>query len=192
MWKRGDSCLAFDINNEFDLEQVSCNLCMDRRMFLTNFAEHMRNYHLPDETCAKCGKDFAARNIWAHKRSCRGATEAAVDDSSDKVIKLGSLECVRDVDKTPETEVYKYSTTGQLQHGGKETDTEVNVKKEEDDEHMENTSSPASQASSSASQASISASQTFSPTTQTFRPVTSEILDNAKSSSSISRVSLSG
>jgi len=51
--------------------RISCNLCSQLVIFGT-FAKHMRNLHLPDETCSKCGVDFPSGKILAHFKICKG------------------------------------------------------------------------------------------------------------------------
>ena len=61
---------------------VSCNLCDGKSVSYVNFTKHMRNYHLPDETCYKCLKDFPAHTILGHTRACIGsATDPTVSNS---------------------------------------------------------------------------------------------------------------
>ena len=48
---------------------VTCNLC-SKTFTYTNFSRHMTMTHLPDEICSKCNKDFPARIINKHRRTC--------------------------------------------------------------------------------------------------------------------------
>ena len=52
---------------------VSCNLCDFKPIPFNNFCKHMQVYHLPDETCPKCGTQFSAIKIKKHIRVCTTA-----------------------------------------------------------------------------------------------------------------------
>jgi len=50
---------------------VTCKLC-NKDTPRGNFSKHMRQNHLPEEDCERCGEEFPAVDIARHKRSCRG------------------------------------------------------------------------------------------------------------------------
>ena len=63
-------------------KKVKCKLCSSR-ITKNSFSQHMRNIHLPDETCGSCNKEFPASKILGHRRQC-GKIKG--EDSSPKII----------------------------------------------------------------------------------------------------------
>jgi len=50
---------------------VTCKLC-NKDTPRGQFSKHMRQNHLPEEDCERCGEEFPAMDIARHRRSCRG------------------------------------------------------------------------------------------------------------------------
>ena len=64
--------------------QVICNICgaISTRK---NFSRHMKDKHLPEETCSTCDGEFPARIINKHKRTCKSSQSKVVVTANNEV-----------------------------------------------------------------------------------------------------------